>query len=78
MDIPGHLEDGHFGVHYWGATSSICIVTACCVRYDECWYAEKEGVERRKERSNGGPRRVIGGRGIILRSRVERKGGRMI
>jgi len=39
-------------------------------------YAEKEGVERSKERRNGG--RAIGGRGEMERSRVGGKGGRMI
>jgi len=40
-------------------------------------YAEKEGVERIKERRNGGGR-VIGGRGKMRRSRVGGKGGRTI
>ena len=39
-------------------------------------YAEKEGVERSKERRNGG--RVIGERGKVGRSMVGGKGGRMI
>jgi len=39
-------------------------------------YAEKEGVERIKERRNAG--RAIGGRGKMGRSRVGGKGGRMI
>jgi len=39
-------------------------------------YAGKEGVERVKERRNGG--RVIGGRGKMGRSRVGGKGGRTI
>jgi len=39
-------------------------------------YAEKEGVERIKERRNSG--RVIGGRGKMGRSRVGLKGGRTI
>ena len=39
-------------------------------------YAEKEGVERIKERRNGG--RAIGGRGKVGRSGVGRKGGRTI
>jgi len=39
-------------------------------------YAEKEGVERSKERRNGG--RAIGGRGKMGRSRVGGKGKRMI
>jgi len=39
-------------------------------------YAEKEGVERIKERRNGG--RAIGGRGKMGRSRVGGKGGRTI
>jgi len=39
-------------------------------------YAEKEEVERIKERRNAG--RVIGGRGKMERSRVGGKGGRMI
>ena len=38
-------------------------------------YAEKEGVERIKERRNTG--RVIGGRGKMGRRRVGGKGGRM-
>jgi len=38
-------------------------------------YAKKEGVERGKERRNGG--RAIGGRGKMGRSRVEGKGERM-
>jgi len=37
-------------------------------------YAEEEGLERIKERRNGG--RVIGGRGKMGRSRVGGKGGR--
>jgi len=37
-------------------------------------YAEKEGVERIRERRNGG--RVIGGRGKIGRNRGGGKGGR--
>ena len=40
-------------------------------------YAEKEGVERIKERRNGGGR-VIGGRGKMGRSRVGGKVWRMI
>ena len=39
-------------------------------------HAEKEGVERVKERRNAG--RVIGGRGKMGRSRVGGKGWRMI
>ena len=39
-------------------------------------YAEKERVERGKKRRNGG--RAIGGRGIMKRSGVGGKGGRMI
>ena len=39
-------------------------------------YAEKEGVERIKERRNGGS--AIGGRGKMGRSRVGGKGGRTI
>jgi len=39
-------------------------------------YGEKEGVERIKERRNGG--RVIGGRGKMRRSREGEKGGRTI
>jgi len=39
-------------------------------------YAEKEGVERIKERRNAG--RAIGGRGKMGRSRVGGKGGRTI
>jgi len=39
-------------------------------------YAEKEGVERSKERRNGV--RAIGGRGKMERSRVGGEGGRMI
>jgi len=38
-------------------------------------HAEKVGVERSKERKNGG--RAIGGRGKMGRSRVGGKGGRM-
>jgi len=38
-------------------------------------YPQKEGVERSKERRNGG--RAIGGRGKMGRSRVGGKGGRM-
>jgi len=41
-----------------------------------CTYAEKEGVERSKERMNSG--RVIRGRGKMGRSRVGGMGGRMI
>jgi len=40
-------------------------------------YAEKEGVERIKERRNDGGR-AIGGRGKMGRSRVGGKGGRTI
>jgi len=36
---------------------------------------EKEGVERGKKRRNGG--RMIGGRGVMERSEVGWKGGRM-
>ena len=43
---------------------------------DRSTYAEKEGVERIKERRNAG--RAIGGRGKMGRSRVGGKGGRMI
>jgi len=39
-------------------------------------YAEKEGVERIKDRRNAG--RAIGGRGKMWRSRVGGKGWRMI
>jgi len=39
-------------------------------------YVEKEGVERIKERRNGG--RAIGGRGKMGRSRVVGKGGSTI
>jgi len=39
-------------------------------------YAEKEGVERIKERRNTG--RLIGGRGKMWRIRVGGNGGRMI
>jgi len=39
-------------------------------------YAEKEGVQRIKERRNAG--RAIGGRGQMGASRVRGKGGRMI
>jgi len=41
-----------------------------------CTDADKEGVERCKERRNG--ERAIGGRGEMGRSRVGGKGGRMI
>jgi len=39
-------------------------------------YLEKEGVERIKERKNGG--RAIGGRGKMGRSRVGGEGGKTI
>jgi len=39
-------------------------------------HAEKEGVERSKDRRNGG--RAIGGKGIIERSGVGGKDGRSI
>jgi len=39
-------------------------------------YAEKEEVERSKERRNGGG--IMGGRGTMERSGVGGKGGRMI
>jgi len=39
-------------------------------------YLEKKGVEKSKDRRNGG--RVIGGRGIMKRNRVGWNGGRII